>query len=76
MLTILSLTMGADYYLSDLKRKIRTERNMKIRKVKRNQLGQMNMVGAAMGIFITLIVAVLIYFNVASSIDVAGIDAI
>lgn len=40
-----------------------------------NDHGQMQMVGAAVGLFITLIVAVLIYFNIAGTIDTTTIDA-
>jgi len=40
-----------------------------------NKLGQAGMVGAAVGLLITLIIAVLIYYNIAGSIDVTGIDA-
>ena len=37
--------------------------------------GQMNLVGAAVGLFITLIIAVLIYYNIAASIDTTSVDA-
>ena len=36
---------------------------------------QMNMVGAAVGLFITLIIAVLIYYNISASIDTTTIDS-
>jgi hypothetical protein len=36
----------------------------------------MAMVGAAVGLLITLIIAVLVYYNVAASIDTTGIDAL
>lgn len=35
----------------------------------------MGMVGAAVGLLITLIIVVLIYYNIAASIDTTGIDA-
>ena len=41
----------------------------------RKNLAQMGMVGAAIGLFITLIISVLIYYNIAGSIDTTTIDA-
>jgi hypothetical protein len=35
----------------------------------------MGMVGAAVGLLITLIIVVLIYYNIAASIDTTGVDA-
>jgi len=40
-----------------------------------NNKAQMGMVAAAVGLFITLIIAILIYYNVANSIDTTTIDA-
>jgi hypothetical protein len=37
--------------------------------------GQMQMIGAAVGLFITLIIVVLIYYNIAASIDTTAVDA-
>lgn len=39
-----------------------------------DKLGQMGMVGAAVGLFITLIITVLIYYNIAASIDTTTVD--
>ena len=36
---------------------------------------QMAMVGAAIGLFITLIIAIILYYNIASAIDTTAIDA-
>ena len=41
----------------------------------KNKLAQMGMVGAAIGLLITLIIAVLVYYNVSASIDTTTIDA-
>ena len=46
-----------------------------MRQITKNKYGQMGMVGAAVGLLITLIIAVLIYYNIASGIDTAAIDA-
>jgi hypothetical protein len=40
-----------------------------------NDKGQMQMIGAAVGLFISLIIVVLIYYNIAASVDVTAIDA-
>ena len=45
-----------------------------MRKFLRNNHAQMGMVGAAVGLFITLIIAVLIYYNIAASVDTTTID--
>jgi hypothetical protein len=45
------------------------------RQLKTNDKAQMQMVGAAVGLFITLIITVLIYYNIAGSIDTTAIDA-
>ena len=42
---------------------------------KLNDKAQANMLGAAIGILITLIICVLIYYNIAGSIDTTTIDA-
>ena len=39
-----------------------------------NKHAQMGMVGAAIGLFITLIICVLIYYNIAASIDTTTIE--
>jgi hypothetical protein len=41
----------------------------------KNTHAQMGMVGAAVGLLITLIIAVLIYYNIAASMDTTAIDA-
>jgi len=46
-----------------------------MRKLFGNKHAQMGMVGAAIGLFITLIIAILIYYNIAASVDVTTIDA-
>lgn len=46
-----------------------------MRKLFGNKLAQMGMVGAAIGLFITLIISVLIYYNIAASVDTTTIDA-
>ena len=48
---------------------------MKITNLWKNKQAQMGMVGAAIGVLITLSVAILIYYNVAASIDTTSIDA-
>jgi hypothetical protein len=37
--------------------------------------GQMQMIGAAVGLFITLMICILVYYNIAGSIDTNTIDA-
>ena len=46
-----------------------------MRKLFGKNRAQMGMVGAAIGLFITLIIAVLIYYNIAGSINTTTIDA-
>jgi hypothetical protein len=41
----------------------------------KNNHAQMGMVGAAVGLLITLVIVVLIYYNIAASIDTTAIDA-
>ena len=48
---------------------------MKMRKLFKNRHGQIGLVGAAIGLLITLTVAILIYFNIAASVDTTSIDA-
>ena len=47
----------------------------KIKHLWKNNAGQMNMIGAAVGLFITLIIVVLIFYNIAGNIDTTDIDA-
>jgi hypothetical protein len=44
-------------------------------KLKKMNQAQMSYIGAAVGLFITLIITVLIYYSIASSIDTTAIDA-
>jgi hypothetical protein len=46
-----------------------------LRKFLGNKAGQFGMVGAAVGLLITLIIAVLIYYNIAASLDTTAVDA-
>ena len=46
-----------------------------IKRFWKNDAGQMNMLGAALGLFISLIVCVLIFYNITGSIDTTDIDA-
>jgi len=46
-----------------------------MRRLLSNKHGQMAMVGAAIGLFVTLIVSILVYYNIAGSIDTNTIDA-
>jgi hypothetical protein len=41
----------------------------------KNDAGNVQMIGAVVGILITLIVAILVFYNVADSIDTTSIDA-
>ena len=47
----------------------------KIKNLWKNDAGQFTLMGSAIGIFITLIICVLIYYNIAGSIDTTTIDA-
>ena len=47
-----------------------------MRQLMKNKFGQMGMVGAAVGLLITLIIAVIIYYNIAASINTTAIDAL
>jgi len=46
-----------------------------MKKLLENKAGSVQMIGAVVGILITLIIAVLVFYNVAGSIDTTGIDA-
>jgi heme/copper-type cytochrome/quinol oxidase subunit 2 len=46
-----------------------------MRKLFKSNLAQAGMVGAAIGILITIIIGALIYFSVAGSLDTTSIDA-
>ena len=47
----------------------------KLKQLLKNDAGNVQMIGAVVGIFITLIIAVLVFYNVAASIDTTSIDA-
>jgi len=44
------------------------------RKFKEDENGNVKMIGMVVGILVTLMIAVLIFFNIAASIDVSGVD--
>jgi len=46
-----------------------------MQKLMKNKEASVQMIGAVVGILITLIIAVLVFYNVAGSIDTTGIDA-
>ncbi len=47
---------------------------IQMRKLLKQNNAQMSYIGAAMGLFITLIIVVLIYYNIAASIDTSAVD--
>ena len=52
--------------------------NMNMRNLKKfwnNQDGDVKMIGAVVGILVTMIVAILVFYNIAGSIDVTDIDS-
>lgn len=46
-----------------------------MRKFLDNQEGNVKMVGAVVGILVTLIIAVLVFYNIAGSIDASSVDS-
>jgi len=46
-----------------------------LRKFLDNQEGNVKMVGAVVGILVTLIIAVLVFYNIAGSIDASSVDS-
>lgn len=48
---------------------------MKLSKFVQNEDGDVKMIGAVVGILVTLIIAVLVFYNIAGSIDTSSIDA-
>ena len=42
----------------------------------KNNRAQMGMIGAAIGLLITLIIAVLVYYNISASLDTTSVDAV
>ena len=48
---------------------------MKLKKLLKDDDANTQMIGAVVGILVTLIIAVLVFYNIASSIDVSSLDA-
>jgi len=48
---------------------------MKMKNLLKNDEADVRMVGAVVGVLVTIIIAVLVFYNIAASIDVADIDA-
>lgn len=46
-----------------------------LRKLHTNEDADVRMIGGVVGILVTLIVAVLVFYNIAGSVDTTGIDA-
>lgn len=46
-----------------------------LKKLLKNNEADVRMVGAVVGILVTMIIAVLVFYNIAGSIDLTGIDA-
>lgn len=46
-----------------------------LRKLKENENADVRMIGAVVGILVTLIIATLVFYNIAASIDISTVDS-